>query len=277
MSDQASAAGVRLLALFAHPDDEQLIGAAFTKAVQAGARAFTVIATRGDAGQILVPDLATPETLGAVRTGEMERAAAVLGWEPPILLDYPDGGMHEIDRQLVTDDFVRVIREIKPDVVVTFDKTGGYGHLDHITVHYAATEAFDLAADPDYRPELGEPHAARKRYEAVVPRSIVRMLFAQDDTADVGGDRRTIERDEIGALDETITTTIVAPDLIPLLRESVLSHRTQWSEEWIERWQVEPYTIWFSHNSLIRVHPAPEPGVALPDEDSLLAGLGSSY
>ena len=276
MTNHSSAAGVRLLVLFAHPDDEQLIGAAFTKAVQAGAKAFTVIATRGEAGQILVPGLATPETLGSVRTGEMERAAAVLGWEPPILLDYPDGGMHEIDRQLVTDDFVRVIREIKPDVVVTFDKTGGYGHLDHITVHYAATEAFDLAAETRYRPELGEAHAARKRYEAVVPRSIIQMLFGQDDTSDVGGDRRTIELDEIGALDETITTAIVAPDLIPLLRESVLSHRTQWSEEWIERWQREPYTVWFSHNSLIRIHPAPEPGATLPDEVDLLAGLDSS-
>ncbi|MEZ4626316.1 MAG: PIG-L family deacetylase, partial [Thermomicrobiales bacterium] len=147
MTSIGRAAGMRLLGIFAHPDDEQGIGASFTRNVERGAKAYLICSTRGESGQILVDGLATPETLGAVRTAELERAASVLGWEPPIILDYPDGGMHEINRERIVDDYVRLIREIRPHVVVTFEKTGGYGHLDHITVHYAATEAFWLAGE----------------------------------------------------------------------------------------------------------------------------------
>jgi LmbE family N-acetylglucosaminyl deacetylase len=263
----------RLLGLFAHPDDEQLIGAAFTQAVRQGARAWVVIATRGEAGQNYLFSPSTPAALGAARTGEMERAAALLGWEPPIFLDYPDGGMHEVPIADVTADFVRAIRDIRPDVVVTFDEQGGYGHLDHIAANQAALAAFSLAADVEFRPELGAPHQASKLYYSVVPRSVMRLLFADDETADVGGDRRTIEVSDMGALDETITTVVSEPELVPLLKQSVFAHQTQWSPEWFERMQGDRYRIWFSNNTFVRIHPAPVPGTSLPDEDGLLIGL----
>jgi LmbE family N-acetylglucosaminyl deacetylase len=274
MTSIGRAAGMRLLGIFPHPDDEQMLGAAFTRAVEWGAEAYLVCATRGEAGQIQVEGLATPETLGAVRTGELERAVSILKWQPPIMLDYPDGGMHELDRAEIVDDFVRVIREVRPQVVVTFEKTGGYGHLDHITVHHAATEAFWLAGVEEYKPELGRAWHPAKLYYSAFPRSLFEKLFATtEEDPEIGGDRRTISYDEMGTPDDEITTIVTAPELIPRLRESVFSHRTQFDQDWLDRMGADDYQDWFGVNHFIRVHPAPMPGTTLPDEDDLLAGL----
>jgi LmbE family N-acetylglucosaminyl deacetylase len=251
-----------------------MLGAAFTRAVEWGAEAYLVCATRGEAGQIQVEGLATPETLGAVRTGELELATSILKWQPPIMLDYPDGGMHELDRAEIVDDFVRVIREVRPQVVVTFEKTGGYGHLDHITVHHAATEAFWLAGVEEYKPELGRAWHPAKLYYSAFPRSLFEKLFATtEEDPEIGGDRRTISYDEMGTPDDEITTIVTAPELIPRLRESVFSHRTQFDQDWLDRMGADDYQDWFGVNHFIRVHPAPMPGTTLPDEDDLLAGL----
>lgn len=268
------AAGMRLLGIFAHPDDEQGVGAAFTRAVEQGAQAWILCSTRGEAGQIRIEGLATPETLGAVRTGELELALSILKWQPPIMLDYPDGGMHEIDRAEIVADYVRVIREVRPHVVVTFERNGGYGHLDHITCHYAATEAVQLAADASFKPELGPAWQVKKFYYGAIPRSFfVRMLEASEEDPDIGGDRRTITYDEMGTPDDEITTVIHAPELIPLLRRSVLSHRTQFDEDWVERFNSDDFADWFGVSHFVRAFPAPAPGATLPDEDDLLAGL----
>ena len=274
MTSIGRAAGMRLLGIFPHPDDEQMVGAAFTRAVEWGANAYVLCATRGEAGQIQVAGLATPETLGAVRTGELELATSILKWQPPIMLDYPDGGMHELERSGIVDDFVRVIREIRPHVVVTFDKTGGYGHLDHITVHHAVTEAFWLAGDSGYKPELGSAWKPSKLYYSAFPRSLFEQMFASsEEDPDIGGDRRTISYDEMGTPDEEITTIVTARDLIPLLRESVFSHRTQFDQEWLERMGADDWQDWFGVNHFVRAHPAPLPGAPLPDEEDLLDGL----
>ena len=274
MTSIGRAAGMRLLGIFAHPDDEQGIGASFTRNVERGAKAYLICSTRGESGQILVDGLATPETLGAVRTAELERAASVLGWEPPIILDYPDGGMHEINRERIVDDYVRLIREIRPHVVVTFEKTGGYGHLDHITVHYAATEAFWLAGETGYKPELGAVWHPGKLYYTVFPRSfIVKWLENAEEDPDIGGDRRTIEYNEMGTPDEEITTIVTARELIPRLKDSVGSHRTQFGDEGMERFESEDFQDWFGVDYFVRIHPAPLPGMTIPDETDLLDNL----
>ena len=274
MTSIGRAAGMRLLGIFAHPDDEQGVGAAFTRSVERGAQAFLLCSTRGEAGQIRVSDLATPATLGAVRTGELELATSILKWQPPIILDYPDGGMHEVNRAEIVDDYVRVIRDVRPHVVVTFERNGGYGHLDHITAHFAATEAFWLAGDAEFKPELGAAWQPQKLYYGAIPRSFfVKMLEASEEDPDIGGDRRTISYDEMGTPDDEITTVVRAPELIPLLRKSVLSHRTQFGDDWIERFNSDDFEDWFGVSHFVRAHPAPLPGTALPDEDDLLAGL----
>ena len=274
MTSIGRAAGVRLLAIYAHPDDEQGIGVAFTRPVEQGAEAYLLCSTRGEAGQIRIEGLATPETLGAVRTAELERAISLLKWQPPIMLDYPDGGMHEVDLAEIVDDYVRVIREVRPHVVVTFEKNGGYGHLDHITCHVATNKAIPLAGDAAYKPELGAAWSPKKYYYSAFPRSfITSMVESAESDPDIGGDRRTISYQEMGTPDEEITTIVTDLSLVPRLRESVLSHRTQFGPDWIERMEGEGYETWFSTNHFVRVFPAPAPGTTFPDETDLLAGL----
>ena len=94
----------------------------------------------------------------------------------------------------LADAIVAVIRELKPQVLVTFEATGIYGHRDHIAIHHAATAAFSLAADADHRPGLGRAHRVKKFYYVSIPFSrLQRLIEAMGDEADVGGDERTIE------------------------------------------------------------------------------------
>ena len=81
-----------------------------------------------DAGEISDPALATPDTLGAVRSEELRNACSAIGIEPPMLFDYPDGGLNRLGPQVLRDDVIRLIRSLKPRVLVTFDPRGGYGH-----------------------------------------------------------------------------------------------------------------------------------------------------
>jgi len=276
MTSIKRAAGIKLLGVFAHPDDEQLVAGPFTRAVQQGAAAYILCATRGEAGQISDPALATPETLGEVREQELRAAVAVHGWEPPLLLGYRDGTLPDVDQQELTDAIIQVIREIRPQVLVTFDPTGIYGHLDHISISQTTTAAFRQAADPAHRPDLGRAHQVKKFYYATQPRSLMQAFIrAMGDEADVGGDRRTIELDTMGVPDEEITTVVETPDLHEQRRAGMLAHRTQFGPEMIERFDrvAAVAKTWLGAAHLIRVYPAPAPGAELPDEHDLLAGL----
>src|SRR5438105_1444393 len=158
-----------LLGVFAHPDDEQLMSGAFAQAVKEGMRTGLICATRGEMGEIADPALATPENLGEVREGELRAAARVLGVEHLWFLDYKDSGMMGTPPNEDPDNFMRsdqdealrkivkIVRDFKPTVMVTFDETGGYGHPDHITINRLAIAAFSAAADPNMYPEAGEP------------------------------------------------------------------------------------------------------------------------
>ncbi|MEP7199488.1 MAG: PIG-L family deacetylase [Chloroflexota bacterium] len=149
-----------LLACFAHPDDEGLVTGAFARYRQEGARIALICATRGEVGEIAPGVNATRETLGAVREHELRTAMSHADVEEIYFLDYRDSGMDGTDENQHPDNFhnapldevtgkvVRIIRETKPQVMVTFDPGGGYGHPDHIKIHHAAMAAFNQAGDP---------------------------------------------------------------------------------------------------------------------------------
>ena len=147
----------RLLGVFAHPDDEGVIGGALLHYSMFGVETGLICATRGEVGEIADPALATPENLGQVREGEMQAAAEVLGIHSLWFLDYRDSGMagtpeNEDPRSLaqasaldVVSKLVAIIRQFRPQVMVTFDETGGYGHPDHIAIYKHTTSAFHAA------------------------------------------------------------------------------------------------------------------------------------
>jgi LmbE family N-acetylglucosaminyl deacetylase len=132
----------RLLGIFAHPDDETICaGGTFAKYASAGAEVHVISLTKGEAGQIRDASVATRVTLSAVRENELDAAGKELGLTDARCLDYPDGGLSDIDSQALVSLASALISEIDPDVVITFGPDGFSGHPDHKAVGAAVTAA----------------------------------------------------------------------------------------------------------------------------------------
>ncbi|SDF29656.1 N-acetyl-1-D-myo-inositol-2-amino-2-deoxy-alpha-D-glucopyranoside deacetylase [Blastococcus fimeti] len=199
----------RVLFVHAHPDDETINnGATMARYVAEGAAVTLLTCTLGEEGEILVPALAQlaadqADQLGGYRIGELRDAMAALGVTDSRFLGgagrYRDSGMMgtpanehprafwNADLDEATAHAVAVVRETKPQVVVTYDENGGYGHPDHIQAHRVAMRAVDAAADPGYRPDLGPAWEVAKVYWNAMPRSVVQqgieaMAAAGDET-----------------------------------------------------------------------------------------------
>ena len=191
------------MTIHAHPDDETIgTGGVMAKAVAAGHRVVLVTCTRGELGEIVVPELATPDNqrrLAEIRAGELEAAMAALGVDTWENLGYRDSGMMgtpgNLDPrsfwQADLDEAIRrlawLVRVHRPDVMTHYNDFGGYGHPDHIRAHQVAIGAFYRAGDPEWyaeqvAPEHGgsgpaaadgglEPWAPAKLYEQAISRS----------------------------------------------------------------------------------------------------------
>jgi len=163
-----------LMAVFAHPDDEAFgTGGTLSKYAAAGCDVHLVTATRGEAGEIAERDLATTADLPFVREQELRCACEIYGIHPPRFLDYADGLLPLIHQGQAVGKVVRLIRELRPQVIVTFGPEGIYGHYDHIAVHRWVTIAVDMAAHSDCFPhhvsDSCEPHQVSKLYFRVMP------------------------------------------------------------------------------------------------------------
>ncbi len=189
------AAGHRptLMSVHAHPDDETVgMGGTLARSVAAGRRVVLVTGTRGELGEIVVPEMDTPDNhrrLGEIRAMELERAMGILGvteWEN---LGYRDSGMigtdgnrdprsyWKADLDEAAGRLTWLVRHYQPDVMTTYNEFGGYGHPDHIRTHDVAVRAFDRAGDAEWYPEQFEepglgPWAPSKLYEQVTPASV---------------------------------------------------------------------------------------------------------
>ena len=197
-----------LMPVHAHPDDETIgTGGTMARAVIDGRRVVLVTCTRGEMGDIVLPELDTPENhhrLGELRAIELERAMAALGvteWEN---LGYKDSDMMgrpgnrdarcfwqaNIDEAIGR--LVFLVRTVKPDVMTTYDDFGGYGHPDHIRTHLVAFGAFARAGDVEWYPEQIAPEhggtgasvaegglapwTPAKLYEQAIPASVRKAL-----------------------------------------------------------------------------------------------------
>jgi len=160
-----------LMCVLAHPDDESLgVGGVLAKYASEGVFTCLVTATRGERGRF--GDEAQspgPEIVGKVREGELRAAANELGVKEVRLLDYLDGELDRADSAGAIRKVVRHLRELRPDVVVTFGPEGAYGHPDHIAVSQLAAAAIVCAADPHFQlagDTAGQfpPHRVAKLY-----------------------------------------------------------------------------------------------------------------
>jgi N-acetyl-1-D-myo-inositol-2-amino-2-deoxy-alpha-D-glucopyranoside deacetylase len=250
----------RLLLVHAHPDDESIgQGATMAKYAAEGRGVTLVTCTGGEMGEILVPELVhlaadQEDRLGEHRRGELDAAMEALGVTDHRYLGgfgtYRDSGMkwHEDGHAIPADDIhenafwhadlteaadhlVEVIREVRPQVLVTYDQFGGYGHPDHIQAHRVATYAAALAAVPSYRKDLGEPWDIAKIYWGAMSESRMRAGLRALREA---GDLTTFEgMDPDGPLppfvtaDENLSAVVDAQDHVEQKLAAMRAHATQ--------------------------------------------------
>ena len=249
-----------LLLVHAHPDDESINnGATMAKYVARGTRVTLVTCTLGEEGEVLVPDLAhlasdQEDGLGKHRITELANAMRELGVTDHRFLGgagrYRDSGMvwHEEGHAVAGDDvkegtfwradlteaadhLVEVIREVRPQVLVTYDQFGNYGHPDHIQAHRVAMYASMLAAVPSYRLELGEPWDIAKIYWVAMSESRMRAGLRRLRDS---GDTTTFEgMDPDGPLppfitpDELISCMVDGNDFADAKMRAMKAHATQ--------------------------------------------------
>ncbi len=252
--------GRRMLLVHAHPDDETIgTGASMAKYVDEGAHVTLVTCTLGEEGEVLVDSLAhlaasRDDGLGQHRIGELAAAMKAIGVTDHRFLGgaghFRDTGMATDETGLavppssVRDDtfwaadltaaadlLVEVIREVRPQVLVTYDERGGYGHPDHIKAHRVAMYATMLAAAPSYRLDLGPAWEVAKVYWTAT--SEERMRASLRLLRDLG-DLTTFEgMDPDGTLpsfvvpEALITTEIDGRSFVDQKMEAMAAHATQ--------------------------------------------------
>lgn len=179
----------KILAVLAHPDDESFgLGGTLALYAKRGYETYYVCATRGEAGTVDPEFLNGFKDTAEMRTNELMRAAKELGLKEVHFLGYRDSGMpgmeankhpdaqinHPVD--VVAGKVVKHIREIKPDIVITFDPIGGYKHPDHIHIHKATVLAFEKAGDASFHPDAGAPFKPSALYYQIFPRWFLRVM-----------------------------------------------------------------------------------------------------
>jgi LmbE family N-acetylglucosaminyl deacetylase len=181
----------RLLISYAHPDDESFgLGGLISKYVDESVEVYLICATNGDVGTVSPEMMNGYKTITELRLAELACAAEKLGLKQVFTLGYKDSGMmgnpdnndpdclwavynnnpDDIERRVV-----EVIRTIKPQVIITFNAYGGYGHPDHIAIQRATTKAFDLANDDSYIISDLSPYRPQKLYYSSIPTFFIKL------------------------------------------------------------------------------------------------------
>ncbi len=222
-----TAAPLKLLAILAHPDDESLgFGGTLAKYASESVETHLVCATRGERGWFGPPDdYPGPFELGRIREQELHNAAAVLGLRSVRFLDYFDGDLDQVPPADAIARIVTHIRDVRPDVVLTFGPDGAYGHPDHIAISQLTTTAIMAAADRDFSPIGSYPHQVQKLYHLVClaqTNAIYQEAFG-DLVMEIDG----VERRSVTWPDWAITTNLDTTDYWQQVWEAISCHRTQ--------------------------------------------------
>ncbi|MFC1910063.1 PIG-L deacetylase family protein [Chloroflexota bacterium] len=180
----------KTLAFFgAHPDDESFgVGSTLAEYAASGVNVYYVCSTGGELGTVDKRHFVEHETIEKIRDAELKCAAEALGLADVFYLGYRDSGMPgsaenkhpdslaaaPVDK--VAAQAVKIMRQIRPDVVITHDAQGGYGHPDHIATHNAVLHAFHDAGNLQCYPEAGEPFQPQKLYFSVRSLKIIKIM-----------------------------------------------------------------------------------------------------
>lgn len=219
---------LKLLMILAHPDDELLgMGGTLIKYGMEGVETHLVTATRGERGWFgVAADYPGPTALGHIREAELRAAAQVLGLHSVSFLDYIDGDLDRAEPGEVINKIVGCIRQIRPQVVVSFDPTGAYGHPDHIAISQFASAACIAAANSVYPGvEQWPAHQVSKLYYRVSTRPLLTAYEAAfgDLVMHVDG----VERRPPGWPTWSITTVIETMGYWQQVWAAIACHRSQ--------------------------------------------------
>ena len=232
--------GARILLVHAHPDDETINnGATMAMYAALGAHVTLVTCTRGEEGEVLVPELAHlavthEDSLGKHREGELADAMAALGIKDFRFLGAPDAlfrdsGMMgtppnerpdvfwQADMDLATNHLVAIIDELKPHVLITYDEIGGYGHPDHIQAHRVAMEAANRAI-----------WKIEKIYWNTMPKSVI--ADGIEKMKALGSDffgAESVDDLPFAKDDEVVTTLIDGNEYVQAKMDAMAAHKTQ--------------------------------------------------
>ena len=241
----------RVLFVHAHPDDETISnGATMAKYVAEGTQVTLVTCTAGEEGEVIVADLAHvaathEDRLAEIRQVELANAMQRLGVTDHRFLGgfgrFRDSGMMgtpqnqtahsfwQADLLEAATELVPVIREVRPQVLVSYDEFGGYGHPDHIKAHRVAMYAYMLAAADGYRPELGAAWLISKVYWNANPRSLFMEGMQRLQAMDLPFEMPPLNAEEFQFLcdDEIVTTEIDGREFVDHKIAALREHRTQ--------------------------------------------------
>ncbi len=264
-----------LLLVHAHPDDEAIsTGGVMMKAKSHGHRVVLVTATRGEAGEIYnMDEEASRPRLGEIRTEELRAADEILGVDRQEFLGYRDSGMvdtadnkdprsfHQAPLEDAAGRLAVVIRDERPDVVVTYAADGVYGHPDHIKAHQVTNAALDLLEREDWAP--------KKLYYTAIPRSMMEEFIKQ--MPEEAAQRQNTNMRVVGTPDELITTRVDVHDYVERKRDAFRAHVSQNDpNSWFTTMASQIYELAFGTEYYQLVHG--KPGSELPEPD-LFVGI----
>jgi N-acetyl-1-D-myo-inositol-2-amino-2-deoxy-alpha-D-glucopyranoside deacetylase len=230
----------RILFVHAHPDDESIgTGATMARYAAEGGHVCLVTCTRGEEGEVIPEELGdlSGDRLGDYRVGELARACAALGVTDHRFLGGPgrwrDSGMMGVaanddprsfwraDLDEATAELVRVVREVRPQVIVTYDDNGLYGHPDHIQAHRVARRAFELSPDASFG--TGDPWRPSRFYAIAVPLPVLEEAVGHGPFARVG----SVADFGFGVPYEQISTQVDAGPYLMAKADAMRAHATQ--------------------------------------------------
>jgi len=246
----APGSGLRLLAVHAHPDDETItMGGLLALCADRGIATSLICCTDGKVATIFDPEYAANEAeirprLHQIREQELREACDILGVSELHFLRYGDSGMSGTETNDLPEAFWRAdmdqavrrvtehIRRFRPQVVVTYDGNGGYGHPDHIQAHRVTLLAVEAARHALY-PELGESWEVSKLYYTAFPRSEAVRLSEMAKVAGVKPPWEDADPESLEFLtpDERVTTTVDCRDQLGRKRDALRAHRSQLTED----------------------------------------------